>query len=36
MIVIQPDAILAPVLEPADELELAPTQRMKRMRYPNA
>ena len=36
LLVIQPDAILAPVLQLPDELELAPTQRMKRMGYPNA
>jgi len=31
----EPDAILAPVLLLTDELELAPAQRVKRMRYPN-
>ena len=35
LLVMEPDAILAPVLLVTDELELAPTQRVERMRYPN-
>ena len=34
-LVIQPDPILPPVPQLPHELELAPTQRMKRVRHPN-
>jgi hypothetical protein len=35
MLVMEPDAILAPILLLADELELPAKPRVERVRYPN-